>query len=318
MPTRRSCSFCGNEIEPGTGKMFIRKDGTVFLFCSHKCQANMLKLGRVPRWTPWTQAFRRAAGRVAAEEAVAVAEEVPARKVRAQPLVNQVGKIRGDVFSFRSLDSNLDGKSLGRRSFLGDRDGLFGDHAAGGSPERGVHGVHRGTRPSFNMFAWHLCEQKRKTVPSFRMNILPVPGSISLPQNEHERRVGIVSPDRELAGLARRLAQHQDVADLDAALHVARDDAALVPTIEDADLDLDRFARHPGAADDLDDLRGNAVIVRHVLSLACPRTRHFFIARIFEATSSMTGFALPASRIAIEAVALPRPTATPSSCLLGT
>src|SRR5438876_10121688 len=78
MPTRRSCSFCGNEIEPGTGKMFIRKDGTVFLFCSHKCQANMLKLGRVPRWTPWTQAFRRAAGRVAAEEAVAVAEETPA------------------------------------------------------------------------------------------------------------------------------------------------------------------------------------------------------------------------------------------------
>lgn len=77
MPLRRSCSFCGSEIEPGTGKMFIRKDGTVFLFCSHKCQANMLKLGRVPRWTPWTQAFRRAAGRVVAEEAV-VAETIPA------------------------------------------------------------------------------------------------------------------------------------------------------------------------------------------------------------------------------------------------
>jgi len=56
--------------------MFIRKDGTVFLFCSHKCQSNMLRLGRVPRRTPWTQAFRRAAGRVVAEEAVA--EEAPA------------------------------------------------------------------------------------------------------------------------------------------------------------------------------------------------------------------------------------------------
>jgi len=77
MPARRSCSFCGNEIEPGTGKMFIRKDGTVFLFCSHKCQANMLRLGRVPRWTPWTQAFRRAAGRVVTERAI-VAEEAPA------------------------------------------------------------------------------------------------------------------------------------------------------------------------------------------------------------------------------------------------
>ena len=77
MPARRSCSFCGNEIEPGTGKMFIRKDGTVFLFCSHKCQSNLLHLGRVPRWTPWTQAFRRAAGRAATEEAI-VSEEVPA------------------------------------------------------------------------------------------------------------------------------------------------------------------------------------------------------------------------------------------------
>src|SRR2546426_11291026 len=77
MPTRRSCSFCGNEIEPGTGKMFIRKDGTVFLLCSHKCQSDMLKLGRVPRWTPWTQAFRRPAARAATEEAVAGTEEAP-------------------------------------------------------------------------------------------------------------------------------------------------------------------------------------------------------------------------------------------------
>src|SRR3989454_7986782 len=150
------------------------------------------------------------------------------------------------------------------------------------------------------------------------MNILPVPGSISLPQKEHERRVGIVSPDRQLAGLARGLAEHEDVSDLDAPLHIARDDATLVATVEDPDLDLDRFAGHPGPADDLDDLRGNAVIVRHVLSLPYPRNRHFFIARIFEATSSMTAFALPGSRIAIEAVALPRPTPTPSSCLLGT
>ncbi len=81
MPVRRSCSFCGNEIEPGTGKMFIKKDGTVFVFCSSKCQANMLKLGRVPRWTPWTQAFRRAAGAVSEEETPAAPgaeEEAPA------------------------------------------------------------------------------------------------------------------------------------------------------------------------------------------------------------------------------------------------
>jgi large subunit ribosomal protein L24e len=70
MPVRRSCSFCGNDIEPGTGKMFIRKDGTIYLFCSSKCQRNLLNLGRIPRWTPWTQAYRRATAVAAAEEAV--------------------------------------------------------------------------------------------------------------------------------------------------------------------------------------------------------------------------------------------------------
>ena len=75
MPVHRSCSFCGNEIEPGTGKMFIKKDGTVFVFCSSKCQLNMLKLGRVPRWTPWTQAFRRAAGTAGGEAAAAAPVE---------------------------------------------------------------------------------------------------------------------------------------------------------------------------------------------------------------------------------------------------
>src|SRR5256885_16323811 len=115
-----------------------------------------------------------------------------------------------------------------------------------------VHGVHRGTRPSFSIFAWHLWEQKRKTVPSLRMNILPVPGSISLPQKEHERRVGIASPDRERAGLARSLAEHEDVSDLDAPLHVARDDAPLVAGVEDPGLYLDRVDRHPGPAHYLD------------------------------------------------------------------
>ncbi len=95
MPIRRSCSFCGNEIEPGTGKMFIKKDGTVFVFCSSKCQLNMLKLGRVPRWTPWTQAFRRAKG-LAGEETpaapAAVVEEAPAAEAAAADVTIEAPK----------------------------------------------------------------------------------------------------------------------------------------------------------------------------------------------------------------------------------
>ena len=57
MVERRNCSFCGQEIEPGTGKMYIKKDGTVYNFCTNKCYKNMVQLGRVPRTTEWTKAF---------------------------------------------------------------------------------------------------------------------------------------------------------------------------------------------------------------------------------------------------------------------
>jgi large subunit ribosomal protein L24e len=51
-----ACSFCGSAIEAGTGKMYIKKDGSVFHFCSSKCQRNQVGLGRVNRHVPWTAA----------------------------------------------------------------------------------------------------------------------------------------------------------------------------------------------------------------------------------------------------------------------
>ncbi|MDD1658597.1 MAG: 50S ribosomal protein L24e [Methanomicrobiales archaeon] len=56
------CSFCGETVEPGTGKMFVRKDGAIFYFCSTKCQNNY-RLGRVPRLVAWTKTGRKAKGR---------------------------------------------------------------------------------------------------------------------------------------------------------------------------------------------------------------------------------------------------------------
>lgn len=49
------CSFCGNMLEQGTGKMFVKMDGSVLYFCSMKCEKNMLKLKRSPRRTKWTK-----------------------------------------------------------------------------------------------------------------------------------------------------------------------------------------------------------------------------------------------------------------------
>lgn len=64
------CSFCQNELKPGTGKMFAKKDGKLLFFCSSKCENNLLKLGRKPRLTAWTESFRveKAAAKKAAEK----------------------------------------------------------------------------------------------------------------------------------------------------------------------------------------------------------------------------------------------------------
>jgi large subunit ribosomal protein L24e len=59
MVERRTCSFCGNEIEPGTGKLYAKKDGTVFNFCKNKCQKNMLKLNRIPRRVRWSKYYAK-------------------------------------------------------------------------------------------------------------------------------------------------------------------------------------------------------------------------------------------------------------------
>jgi large subunit ribosomal protein L24e len=54
MVERRVCTFCGHEIEPGTGRMYVRKDGVVYQFCTSKCYKNLIELKRVPRRTTWT------------------------------------------------------------------------------------------------------------------------------------------------------------------------------------------------------------------------------------------------------------------------
>lgn len=62
MVEQHPCNFCGTMIEPGTGKMFVKRDGSIFYFCSTKCENNN-KLGRVPRRVAWTSAGRKARGK---------------------------------------------------------------------------------------------------------------------------------------------------------------------------------------------------------------------------------------------------------------
>ncbi len=55
---KRTCSFCGGEIEPGTGIMYVRNDGSILWFCSSKCFKNY-KMGRKARKLVWTQKYKR-------------------------------------------------------------------------------------------------------------------------------------------------------------------------------------------------------------------------------------------------------------------
>ena len=57
MVIKRQCSFCAEEIEPGTGSMFIKRDGSVFHFCSSSCRKQQLDLGRVGHRLKWTRAY---------------------------------------------------------------------------------------------------------------------------------------------------------------------------------------------------------------------------------------------------------------------
>ncbi len=57
MPKIHRCSFCGKEIKPGTGMMFVKNDGTVLRFCSSKCWKNALKLKRNPKKLKWTRVY---------------------------------------------------------------------------------------------------------------------------------------------------------------------------------------------------------------------------------------------------------------------
>ncbi len=54
MPTTRICDFSGEEIEPGTGIMYVQTDGNVLHFKDSKCEKNYF-LGRESRSTEWTR-----------------------------------------------------------------------------------------------------------------------------------------------------------------------------------------------------------------------------------------------------------------------
>ena len=52
MVQNRTCDYSGQEIEPGTGTMYVKTDGTVLWFADSKCEKNYF-MGREARDLEW-------------------------------------------------------------------------------------------------------------------------------------------------------------------------------------------------------------------------------------------------------------------------
>src|SRR5580658_8027896 len=89
MVVKRQCSFCAAEIEPGTGMMFVKRDGTIFHFCTSSCRKQQLHLGRVGHRLKWTRAhaLKKAADRsAAATRSAAAGAKAAGRSKREAPV----------------------------------------------------------------------------------------------------------------------------------------------------------------------------------------------------------------------------------------
>ena len=82
MPRTRECDYCGADIEPGTGTMLVRNDGSTTHFCSSKCENNA-DLGREARNLGWTDSGRAttAAEQAAKDDAETAATEAEEAEV---------------------------------------------------------------------------------------------------------------------------------------------------------------------------------------------------------------------------------------------
>ena len=69
MVQKRTCDYSGQEIEPGTGTMYVKNDGTVLWFADAKCEKNY-RMGREARDLEWIGGDERADAEEPETEAV--------------------------------------------------------------------------------------------------------------------------------------------------------------------------------------------------------------------------------------------------------
>src|SRR3989338_5423298 len=87
------CAFCGSELLPGPGVLYVKKDGEFHYFNNSTCMKNYLKLRRNPRHVPWTAEFKSLKSGVSATAtAKAEAKPKPAALVVEKPELGSLSK----------------------------------------------------------------------------------------------------------------------------------------------------------------------------------------------------------------------------------
>ncbi len=77
------CSFCGNEMTQGTGKMFVYSSGKIDFYCTNRCEKQIHKLHKKPSATKWTKTYHdehKKGDRIKAEDK----KTAPVKKVKVQ------------------------------------------------------------------------------------------------------------------------------------------------------------------------------------------------------------------------------------------
>jgi ribosomal protein L24E len=87
------CAFCGNQIEKGTGKLFIYVSGKSDYFCSLKCEKNLLVLKRKPLKIRWTEAYRKEHKKDQKDVPKAAAEEKPVEEPKVEEAPKEVKEV---------------------------------------------------------------------------------------------------------------------------------------------------------------------------------------------------------------------------------
>ncbi|WP_435117803.1 50S ribosomal protein L24e [Halolamina sp. C58] len=107
MPQNRTCDYCGDDVEPGTGTMFVHTNGSVVHYCSAKCEKNA-DLGREPRDLEWTE---EGGDHGVEAEAAAEEEEEEEATEEAEAAESETEEVEEDAEEAAEADADEDAES---------------------------------------------------------------------------------------------------------------------------------------------------------------------------------------------------------------